>query len=222
MSLKLLIFGPPGSGKGTLSELLAEDYGFVHLSAGSLLRDEVDRKTPIGVECAGIMASGNLIPNRVVVDLVMLRLEDPKMQQNGVLLDGFPRTLRQATELTQRNFALDAMIHLQVDDSVLADRCLQRRIDPVTGRIYNIKTDKPPENIVERLQIRSDDTREKHAHRMLIYRKQRSDLVTYYRDIIIQVDANAGVRNVYQHLKKDIDQIIAAHARKTQKPESKL
>lgn len=213
MPLNVILFGAPGSGKGTVSEQLVKQYGFVHLSAGNLLREEVQAKSPLGLQCKAIMAEGNLIPDGLVVDLVCNRLKHPSVQENGVLLDGFPRTLRQAEELTARGFKFDMMVFLDVSPGILLDRCLQRRLDPVTGRIYNLKSDPPPPEIVDRLQIRSDDTKEKHERRMKIYNKQKAALINHYDGIIVEVNADPSIKIVFKALRKEVNKALHNKAR---------
>lgn len=213
MPLFIILFGAPGSGKGTVSERLVKEYGFVHLSAGNLLREEVQAKSPLGLQCKAIMAEGNLIPDALVVDLVCNRLKHPSVQENGVLLDGFPRTLRQAEELSTRGFKFDMMVFLEVTPSILLDRCLSRRLDPVTGRIYNLTSDPPPSDIVDRLQIRSDDTREKHERRMHIYNKQKEALIKHYTGIIVEVNADPSIKLVFKALRKEVNKALHNKAR---------
>lgn len=208
MPLNVIIFGAPGSGKGTASEFLVKEYGFVHCSAGDLLRDEVKRKSPLGLKAAAIMAEGSLIPDKLVIDLICNRLKDPKVVAKGVLLDGFPRTLKQAEELTNRGFKFDSMIFLNVPSEVLLDRCLCRRLDPVTGKIYNLKSDPPPPEVVDRLQIRSDDTKEKHYHRMKIFDKQKQALLQHYSNVIVEFNADAPIPEVFRKIRKALNQVI--------------
>lgn len=214
MVLHIILFGAPGSGKGTVSERLVKDYGFLHLSAGNLLRNEVRKKSPIGLQCAAIMSEGHLIPDSLVIDLICDRLRDPAVANCGVLLDGFPRTLKQAEELSRRGFSFDMLMFLDVDTEVLLQRCLSRRLDPVTGRIYNLQSDPPPLGIMDRLQIRSDDTKEKHERRMNIYRKQKQGLVNHFSNIIVEVDANPPSDEVYASVSKHINQLAAAKRQK--------
>ncbi|GET93201.1 adenylate kinase, putative [Leishmania tarentolae] len=206
MPLFIMLFGPPGSGKGTVSHLLIKEYGFVHLSAGDLLREEVLKKSPLGLKCAGLMSEGSLIPDDVVVELVCNRLRETAAQKKGILLDGFPRTLRQAEELTTRGFKFDMMIFLDVSPEILRDRCLSRRIDPATGRIYNLKSDPPSPEIVDRLQIRPDDTKEKHERRMQIYNSQKETLMAHYSDIIVEIDGDPEIEVVYKEVQKKINE----------------
>ncbi|CCW60005.1 unnamed protein product [Phytomonas sp. EM1] len=205
MPLKVILFGAPGSGKGTISECLVRDYGFYHISAGELLRREVEKRSPLGLRCAALMSAGELIPDELIIDLVCQVLKSPVVKDKPVLLDGFPRTLKQARELSNRGFNFDIMFYLRVDRDVLLERCLCRRQDPVTKKIYNILNDPPPPEIVDRLQIRSDDTREKHNRRMNIFFKQKEDLVRYFLDILMEVDANSSVKDVYKKIKAYID-----------------
>lgn len=216
MPLNVIIFGAPGSGKGTASEFLVKNYGFVHCSAGDLLREEVKRKTPLGLKAAAIMAEGSLIPDELVIDLICNRLRHRSVRARGVLLDGFPRTLKQAEELTKRGFQFDAMIFLNVSPAVLLDRCLSRRLDPITGKIYNLKSDPPPPEIIDRLQIRSDDTKEKHNHRMKIFEKQKNALVQHYKSITIEFDADAPILEVYRRIKTGLDKILLEKQLKSQ------
>lgn len=208
MPINVLLFGAPGSGKGTISELLVNNYGFVHISPGNLLREEVRNQTPLGLQCASIMSTGNLIPDELVVDIVCSRLTKPEVYTRGVLLDGFPRTLRQAMALVNRGFKVDVLIMLNVKPQLLLDRCLQRRIDPITNKIYNIVSDPPPPEIVHRLQIRSDDTKERHERRMAIYEKQKLALMQHFKDVIVNVDASPSVILVYKQVSEAINSQI--------------
>ncbi|CAG9583655.1 putative adenylate kinase [Leishmania major strain Friedlin] len=220
MPLFIILFGPPGSGKGTVSHLLVKEYGFVHLSAGNLLREEVLKKSPLGRRCAEIMSEGSLIPDELVVDLVCNRLSEQAVQKHGILLDGFPRNLRQAEVLTARGFKFDMMIFLDVSPEILLDRCLSRRLDPVTGRIYNLKSDPPSPEVADRLQIRSDDTKEKHERRMQIYNSQKATLIAHYSDIIIEINADPEIKVVFKELQKKINKRLQGTT--TQVPLAKL
>ncbi|CAD2214229.1 Adenylate kinase/AAA domain containing protein, putative [Angomonas deanei] len=210
MPLNVILFGPPGSGKGTVSEKLIRDFGLHHISAGDLLRAEVERHTAVGRQCAAIIAEGNLIPDSIVIDLVCKVLESPVVKERGALLDGFPRTLQQAQEIHRRGYIFDVMVVLDVDGEKLLRRCLSRRLDPVTGKVYNLLSNPPPPEVVDRLQIRSDDTRAKHNRRMEIYYEQKNALVSFYRNIILEVDGNPPMKYVYYEIKRNFLELIRA------------
>ncbi|KAG8345963.1 Adenylate kinase AAA domain [Trypanosoma vivax] len=200
MGLHLLVFGAPGCGKGTASEHLVRDYGLVHISTGGLLRDEVLRGSELGRQVEMIMSEGNLIPDELITRIVTERLRRPDIREKGVLLDGFPRTPKQAEKLSASGFEVDALIYLHVDHDKLAERCLLRRLDPVTGRIYNLKNNPPPPEVLDRLLIRSDDTREKHRRRMEIYNRQKDLIMQFYRGKVLEVDANPPFPVVYKEI----------------------
>ncbi|KAH9582294.1 hypothetical protein LSM04_009425 [Trypanosoma melophagium] len=205
MPLNLLLFGAPGCGKGSASESLVRDFGLLHISAGSLLRDEVERQTPLGEKVAVLMNEGHLIPDAMIVNIIVNRVLQPDAKAKGVLLDGFPRTLSQAKALAESGFKIDALIFINVDAKNLEERCLLRRLDPVTGRVYNLKSDPPPKEIMDRLLIRSDDTREKHQRRMQIYREQKTALMKYYQGKIVEVDGNPPLPVVHAVLRAKVD-----------------
>ncbi|RNE97151.1 adenylate kinase [Trypanosoma conorhini] len=186
-----------------MSVALEREFGLLHLSAGDLLREEVERGTPLGREVAVLMNEGHLIPDELIVNIMINRVQKPDAKK-GVLLDGFPRTLRQAQALTESGLHIDAVIFINVDPKLLEERCLLRRLDPVTGRIYNLKSDPPPESIMNRLLIRSDDTREKHQRRMKIYREQKEALMKHYEGVIIEVDGNPPLPVVYAMVRASI------------------
>ncbi|HYM92761.1 MAG TPA: nucleoside monophosphate kinase, partial [Chitinophagaceae bacterium] len=125
----LILFGPPGSGKGTQSEKLVEKYGLVHLSTGNLLREEIANKTPLGLEAKNFMDNGKLVPDEVVIGMIDSSLEHHK-QAKGFLFDGFPRTVAQAKALDKllelKKTGIAAVLALEVNDEELVKRLLNR------------------------------------------------------------------------------------------------
>jgi adenylate kinase len=197
MPLNLIIVGPPGSGKGTLCENISRDFHVMHLSGGELLREEVARKTPLGSEAFEFMKQGKLIPDETMVKLMLKKATEPAALQHGVLLDGFPRTLKQAQAITAAGLKIDAVIVLDVSDASLLERSAGRRVDPVTGEVYHLKFKPPPSQIVDRLIIRPDDTEEKQRFRMKIYKDQRDPLIVHFRDLVLTVNADQPIPKVY-------------------------
>ncbi|XP_065013869.1 probable adenylate kinase 5, chloroplastic isoform X2 [Musa acuminata AAA Group] len=160
--LKVMISGAPASGKGTQCQMLVEKYGLVHISTGDLLRAEVSSGTEIGKKAKEYMDTGMLVPDEIVTDMVVSRLSQKDVREKGWLLDGYPRSSSQAGSLERMKIRPDIFIVLEVPDEILIDRCVGRRMDPVSGKIYHLKNFPPEtEEISARLITRTDDTQEK-------------------------------------------------------------
>lgn len=161
--MNILLIGPPGSGKGTQGERLAERLGLEHLAAGDLLRAEVEHETALGKQVSELMSRGELVPDAVIMSLLMPRVREAS-DANGYLLDGFPRTMEQAVEARKlfatTNAAPDAVVYLDAPRDELVRRILARA--EVEGR-----ADDNPETVENRLRVFDDAT---------------SPLVSYYRD----------------------------------------
>ena len=123
--MRLILLGPPGSGKGTQAQRLIHRYGIVQLSTGEMLRAAVAAETPIGLQAKDVMASGGLVPDEIVISIISDRIDQPDAR-NGFILDGFPRTVPQAEALDEllkkKHIKLDAVIELRVNESALLDR----------------------------------------------------------------------------------------------------
>jgi adenylate kinase len=172
-----VIFGPPGSGKGTQAARIEDEFHLTHLSTGDILRSEVARGTDTGQEVARIMAAGDLVPDDLIIRIVQGILRDPDASSD-VLLDGFPRTLQQAKALDQmladEGHRVDFVIALDVPENVLVDRILHRAA--VEGR--------------------ADDTRDAIAERMHEYHKLTAAVLDHYRKQGVRVEVVDGVGDV--------------------------
>ncbi|KAG9138671.1 hypothetical protein Leryth_018556 [Lithospermum erythrorhizon] len=206
-----MISGAPASGKGTQCELIVQksstelyllQFGLVHVSTGDLLRAEVSAGTDIGNKAKEYMNSGHLVPDEIVTQMVQTRLSLPDAKERGWLLDGYPRSLSQAESLEKMNIRPDICIMLDVPDTTLIERCVGRRLDPVTGKIYHIKYF-PPENeeIKSRLVTRPDDTEEKVKSRLQIYKENTNAIVSTYGSILKKLNGNRPKEEVFSEIR---------------------
>ncbi|GMF28714.1 unnamed protein product [Phytophthora lilii] len=166
---RLVILGPPAGGKGTQCELLVQMLGVVHLSTGNILRQAIQDKTPLGLQAQEYMDHGELVPDDLIVDVVLGRLAEADCVTRGWLLDGFPRTARQAEALLSARNGLaapDCVLELEVPDKEVVRRIAGRRVDPVTGKTYHAEFNPPPADVVGRVVQRSDDTEAKIRTRL--------------------------------------------------------
>ena len=191
--MRMILVGPPGAGKGTQASKLVETYKIPHISSGDLLRAAVKEGTPLGVEADKHMKLGHLVPDDVVIGMILERVAKDDCGK-GFMLDGFPRTQPQAQALDEAmdkaGFALDAVVLIEVPDALLEERACGRRSDPQTGKIYHLKYDPPPADIVDRLVHRKDDTVEAVQTRVQKYHSETAPIVPYYegKGILKRVD----------------------------------
>ena len=191
--MKLILLGPPGAGKGTQAESIKEAYNLIHISTGDIFRKNISEKTPLGVEADKYISKGNLVPDDITVPMVEDRLtwDDAK---NGVILDGFPRTIEQAEKLdkilAKKGEKIDLVINLVTPKEEIIDRMLTRRVctNQDCKATYNIKLHPPvKEGICDKcgspLKQRTDDSDPEAIKRRLeIYEEKTSPLVEYYKE----------------------------------------
>ena len=167
--MRIILLGPPGSGKGTQAQLLVQRYGIVQLSTGEMLRAAVAAGTPVGLKAKEIMASGGLVPDEVVVGIISDRIDQPDAK-HGFILDGFPRTVPQAEALDDllrhKHLKLDAVIELRVNESALLSR-VETRVAQMRERGEEVRLDDTPEVLTKRLAS---------------YRSQTEPLIHYYSE----------------------------------------
>lgn len=190
--------GPPGAGKGTMSERLEKDFKFLHISAGEILREEVEAQTTVGKEIKSYIEKGDLVPDHVVEAMMKLIVEGKK----HYLLDGFPRAVEQAKQIT--NLKIDAVFFFKVSEDVVVERLCGRREDPKTGKIYHIKFNPAPPRIAKRLIQRKDDRPKVIKERFRVYHEETMPLFNYYkrRGILKVIDATPAPDEVYKQVKK--------------------
>ncbi|MEO0073483.1 MAG: adenylate kinase [candidate division WOR-3 bacterium] len=206
---KVVLFGPPGSGKGTQAELLKERLGFEHYSTGEVFRDHIARRTQVGQMVEQFVTSGRLVPDELVLEVVSSFVRE--RSDRSIVFDGFPRTLAQAEGLDR----VLALCHTGVDLAVLVDladdevvkRLTARRQCRRCGKIYNL-TFSPPgqEGICDKcggeLYQRRDDSERVIRDRLEVYHRQTKPLIEYYRNQqkLQEIDGSIGRDRVYQEL----------------------
>lgn len=209
--MDLVLFGPPGAGKGTQGELLARQFGLQRLSTGDVLREAAKAGTDLGQQAQRFMDAGELVPDEVILGIVRAVLVSD-IASNGVLFDGFPRTLAQGEELDallgELGRPLDAVIVLDVDDDTLVKRLSGRWHCSRCGAVYNEYFSQPSASGTcaecgGELVRRPDDAPDKVRRRLEVYRVQTEPLIAYYEASPIaveHVDGNRSVEAVQQDL----------------------
>ncbi len=183
--MKIILLGPPGAGKGTQAQFIKEKYGIPQISTGDMLRAAVKAGTELGKKAQGIMASGGLVSDDLIIALVKERIQQPDCV-NGFLFDGFPRTIPQAQALINEGIAIDQVVEIAVEDEEIVARLSGRRVHESSGRIYHIKHNPPKKSGVddltgEPLIQRADDQEETIRNRLKVYHDQTEPLVNFYK-----------------------------------------
>lgn len=181
--MRMVFAGPPGAGKGTQAARLIDRFAIPHISTGDMLRAAVKAGTSAGKEAEVFMKAGQLVPDSTVIAMAIERIQEADAQK-GFMLDGFPRTRAQAealeTAMESAGLSLDAVVLLEVDDSLIVERITGRRTDPVTGQIYHLTFNPPPPDAAERLVQRSDDTEEACIARLSKYHEDTAPIIPFY------------------------------------------
>ncbi|HVT43922.1 MAG TPA: adenylate kinase [Thermoanaerobaculia bacterium] len=212
---KIVLIGPPGSGKGTQAKLLADRLDIPHISTGDILRDAVRKETELGRRAAPIMAEGGLVPDDLMIGIIGERLAEPDAG-NGFILDGFPRTVLQAEKLDalmagNGNGAL-RVVHLLVPDDLIVRRIAARRSCPSCGAVYHLEQSPPSvpglcDRCGSALVARPDDTEEAVRARLGMFQQKTMPVVTFYRskEQLHEVDGEGPVDQVFERVAKHLD-----------------
>lgn len=204
--MKIILLGPPGSGKGTQAQRLVQRFGIVQLSTGEMLRAAVAAGTPIGLKAKDIMASGGLVPDEVVVGIISDRIDQDDARK-GFILDGFPRTVPQAEALDNllkhKHMKLDAVVELRVNESALIDR-VEKRAEETRSRGE---------------EVRVDDTAEVLVKRLATYRAQTEPLIHYYSEKrkLLTVDGMMTIEEVTREVSRILHAVGAVESKPSKK-----
>ena len=218
-NIHIILLGPPGCGKGTQSQKLIREFGFVQLSTGDMLRAAISKGTEIGMQAKSIIDKGELVSDEIVIGIVRDRIFSTECEC-GYMLDGFPRTLAQAEKLDQilsdRNQKIDVVIQLCVPDDMAIRRIAGRRFHITSGRSYNIEFNPPKiegrDDITsEKLVQREDDKEEIVQSRLNTYHELTEPLVRYYQKqgILKAIDGTGSPENIYAEIKKTLNEVPA-------------
>ncbi|HHY41626.1 MAG TPA: adenylate kinase [Thermoanaerobacterales bacterium] len=213
--MRIVMLGPPGAGKGTQAKKIAEEFKIPHISTGEILRKAVQDNTPLGKKASEYLDKGLLVPDEIVEGIVRSRL---KMHDcaAGFLLDGFPRTVRQAENLDEflkeENVNLDIVINIQVEQRLLIERFTGRRTCQKCGATFHIEFSPPKtpgicDKCGEKLIVRKDDDIETVKKRLEVYETTTAPLVDYYdrRKLLVNVDGSKPIDDVFEDIKKALE-----------------
>ncbi|HBT20950.1 MAG TPA: adenylate kinase [Peptococcaceae bacterium] len=208
--MRIILLGPPGSGKGTQAEFIKKKLGISHISTGDMFRKAIEEGTELGRKAKEYLDSGQLVPDEITVGIVRERLNESDCER-GFLLDGFPRTVTQAEALDEilkeKGVELDAVININVSREELIKRLTGRRICRNCGATYHIIFNPPAvENTCDKcggeLYQRKDDTEETIINRLEVYKKQTEPLIQYYenRGILKNIDGGQSIDEVTREI----------------------
>ena len=213
--MRLVIFGPPGAGKGTQAGLLESRRGLVQIATGDIIRSAIKNETPVGKEAKAYVEAGELVPDKVVRKLAENAIADEGY--DDFVLDGYPRTTQQAewlTDFLDKNDApLDAVLSLTVPDEVIVERLSRRRVHAETGETYHLDHDPPPDDVDPDLIVqRDDDKPDTIRNRLSVYREETEPLEAYFEDrgLLVIVDGTGDIQEVYDRIKTVLDKQVAA------------
>lgn len=212
--MRLVMFGPPGAGKGTQARLLEERRGLNHISTGALFRAEIERGTRLGLTARSFIAEGELVPDDVVWSVARRSLE--AIDGDDFVLDGYPRTLPQARLLRDyldaRGGELDAFLFIELDEEEIVRRISRRRIDQKTGASYHLDFNPPPEDFPpDRLEQREDDQPQAIRRRLHVFEKETAPIVAFYDeyDLVHRIDGDGSIEEVYARIESALPALAA-------------
>ncbi len=207
--MKIVMFGPPGAGKGTQSKLLVEQYRIPQISTGDLFRENLSKQTPLGLKAKGYMDKGELVPDEVTTSMIKERIARPDCR-NGFILDGFPRTLPQA-EALEKLMTIDKVINVTSEDKTLIRRLSNRWMCKSCGSIFGLDIPPKKKGVCNRcgaaLYQRDDDKPEAVKNRLKVYYENTHPLIEHYgkKGLLFTVDGELPIEDVFEKIKQEIE-----------------
>ena len=213
--MKIVLFGPPGAGKGTQTAMIEGKYGIPHISTGDIFRKNIKEGTPLGKLAKAYIEAGELVPDELTMGLVLDRISERDCL-GGYILDGFPRTILQAEMLDRKmmefNDTIDFVLDIDVKDEILVERMAGRRVCRDCGETYHIEH-LPPRihgvcNICKgELIVRKDDEAETVLNRLTVYREKTEPLVEYYRKkgLLVTIDGEEDRMAVFRRIEEVLE-----------------
>jgi len=209
--MRIVLFGPPGAGKGTQARLLEERHDLKQIATGDIIREAMKKETPVGKEAKSYVENGELVPDSVVRKLAEQAIADRGF--DDFVLDGYPRTTQQAEWLTEflaeNDVPLHAVPSLHVPDDVIVDRLSKRRVHRETGETYHLDHNPPPADVDDaQIVQRDDDKPETIRNRLSVYREETQPLEDYYRkrDLLVVVNGVGDIEEIYQRIVDALEQ----------------
>ena len=210
--MRIILLGAPGAGKGTQAQFITSELDIPQISTGDMLRAAVKAGSDLGKLVSGVMSSGGLVTDEIIIALVEERIKQSDCK-NGYLLDGFPRTIPQAQAMVDAGIDIDRLIEIRVNDEEIVSRLSGRRVHPASGRIYHIKHNPPAQEGVDDLSgealIQRDDDKEATVRkRLAVYHEQTKPLVSFYETLeksgasvqVVSIDGQDSVQEIRSRL----------------------
>lgn len=209
--IRLVFLGPPGSGKGTQAKLLAENHGLVHVSTGDLLRQNITEQTDLGKQAEAVIAQGGLVRTRLIFEMLLELYEEERQYVDRFILDGFPRSLKQAEGLSnfldKRGKSLTHVLQLNLDDEAIVERLVHRRTCTQCGRSYHLLARPPASPGVcdddgTELSWRDDDTEDVIRHRLKTYHEETAPVVDFYQNkgLVVEIDGSKELEEIQSEI----------------------